>query len=132
MNKKALYFGLPVLSLLCSCSGSGNPAKGYKKYKEEQARYMVSIGGTGKEISYKSCKYVYITGDGTMDAGTLIENVYYSIKYTMTLKAGSKDVSDYVFYNAEDESVYSTTSTAYDYAFSLVSKGALKGDKGTL
>lgn len=67
-----------------------------------------------------------------MDAGTLIENVYYSIKYTMTLKAGSKDVSDYVFYNAEDESVYSTTSTAYDCAFSLVSKGALKGDKGTL
>ena len=132
MRRKAFYLGLSVICLLCSCSGSGNPSKGYKMYKDEQTKYMQSIGGTGKEISYKSCKYVYITGDGNMDAGSLLGNVYYSIKYTMTLKSGSKDVSDFVFYDSENDGVYPTTSTAYDYAFSLVSNGSFKGEKGTL
>ena len=131
--QKALLVPLFLAMSLTACGTNSAPAKGYAKYKEKIANYYKSIGGTGKEISYNSCRYVWITGDGTMEAGNLKDTVWYTISYTATIGGSSLTKNTCVEYSVSSDYVQELSSgTAYSYAYDLVKNGSLKGTTGSL
>ena len=131
--QKALLAPLFLAMSLTACGANSTPAKGYAKFKEKIANYYKSIGGTGKEISYNSCRYVWITGDGTMEAGNLKNTVWYTINYTATFGSGSLTKNTCVEYSVNNDYVQELSNgTAYSYAYDLVKDGSLKGTTGSL
>lgn len=117
---------------LTSC-GSSIPAKGYSKYKDMNSQFIISIGGEGNEITYNSCKYVHITGDGELEAGNLVGSVYYRINWTLKLGSNSTSRTVYAtYYSSYDEIYEENSSKAFSYAYSLVSDGSLSGTIGDL
>ena len=133
MNIKSALVYASIALFCASCSANSVPAVGYQKYKDMNTDYLISIGGTGKEIKYNSCSYAYITGDGVYEAGTLKETVYYCATWTMTLGSGSTNAIEYfVYYKSTDQIATFKDSTAYTYACELISDGSLAGQLGRL
>lgn len=132
---KSKIFKLSVFCALAltSCGGSSIPSIGYSKYKDMNSQYLISIGGKGNEITYNSCNYVHITGDGELEAGDLVGVVYYRINWTLKLASGSTSETVYAtYYNSFDAIYEEKSSELYSYAYSLVSEGALDGVIGNL
>lgn len=131
---KKILATVAVLStvVLTSCGG-GLPGKGYSKYKQMNTDYLLSIGGTGKEITYNSCNYVEITGDGTLSAKDLVGVVYYRANWTMRIGSGMDNRNVYFTYYSSFEYVTEEDSSQlYYYALDLVDSGALRGRIGSL
>lgn len=122
-----------IVFVCASCGEKSLAATGYQKYKDANTNYLLSIGGTGKEITYNSCSYAHITGDGIYAAENLKDSIYYLARWTMTLEAGSTSVIDYfVYYANEDRLASLKDSTAYDNACYLIQNGSLTGKMGGL
>lgn len=133
MKIRKLFLMLSLPLMLVGCSSGSIPKKGYQLYKEKISNYYKNLGGTGKEITYQSCYYVHITGDGNLPAEDLKNNVYYKINYTLTLGTSLSAVT-YVYYDPDTNYVGEDSSykKAYEYACDLVGDGALKGNFGSL
>lgn len=126
---------MPILCAitLSSCGGNSLPQKGFDKYKKQVSEYYKYLGGTGDEFAYHSCKYVWITGDGSLSADSLKDTIWYSVSYTFTVAGKSTNGNYYLIYYGDSDYVTdSGTYTAYSYAYSLVSAGSLKGEIGFL
>ena len=123
-----------LLALVCaSCGENSVASKGYQKYKDMNTNYMISIGGSGKEIKYNSCSYAYITGDGSLSAESLKDSIYYCANWTMTLGYESANSTEYfVYYKNTKQIVILDDSLAYSYACDLIIDGSLSGKLGRL
>lgn len=140
MKKQKFLLALSSALLpLVACGGEGGgstsksvPSTGFKMFKEKNAATL----GSSDAVVYGNVQYAYITGNGTEDAGTLKGNVYYKIPYQLNVAGGlSKTYTTYaIYYSSSDLIVEDTKSgpTAYTYAVSLISDGALKGTLGNL
>lgn len=132
LRKTLLVSSLCAISL-SACGGSSLPKKGYDKYKTRVSEYYKSLGGTGNEFTYHSCKYVWITGDGSLPADSLKDTVWYSVSYTFTVAGKSTSGNYYLIYYGDSDYVTdSGTSNGYMTAYSLVHDGTLKGEIGSL
>ncbi len=124
MSRRLLSFGAMSLMLFSCSIGNSVPKKGYKLFKEQYASYG---------IRYNSCNYVYITGDGTLSAGSLVGTVWYKVNYTIGPSGDSRTANTYVYYkDGFSSAIELDSSTSYYYAKDLVSDGALKGKMGSL
>lgn len=134
MRFKTLLTYACVVLCCVSCSNNSIPRKGYEKYKEANVNYIKSIGGSEKNVTFNSCSYVHITGDGTMTAGNLKDSVYYNIFWTLSFNSTkSSNVIDYpIYYSNIDYITSNSDSTAYYYAYELVKDGSLSGKIGSL
>ena len=118
---------------LCACASLSLPGKGYKKYKNYCASVLEAKGYSAKAIKFNSCNYVWITGDGTMDADILKDTVWYDIRATLTLNGYSSPFHACVLYSKSSDSIDELESSSYyEDAYYLVSTGALKGKTGSL
>lgn len=123
MKKVGLLFAtLPFV--LTACGGNSIPKKGYDKFKDLIASQYVPFNAFKINI----CYYVYITGNGSMNAGSLKGSVYYAINYTLL----SVTATTFAVYYSSSNYVEETSSTAYRYAYSLVADGSLSGERGYL
>jgi len=126
---------LPIIAVISmtACGTNSIPNKGYKKFKEQTAQYYKSIGGTGKEVKFSSCSYVWITGSGTLDVGNLKDTVWYTTNYTVTIGSSSLSKRTCFEYSSTSDYVQELSdSKGYSYAYSLVQDGSLKGKIGSL
>ena len=126
-------FWTSLVFLCVSCGEKSLAEIGYQKYKDVNTNYLISIGGTGNEITYNLCSYAHITGDGTYEADNLKDSIYYRTVWTMTVEAGSTTVTDYFVYYASTDRIASLNdSSTYENACYLITNGGLSGKIGNL
>lgn len=126
-------FWTSLVFLCVSCGEKSLAGIGYQKYKDDITNYLISIGGTGNEITYIFCSYAHITGDGTYEAENLKDSIYYRTGWT-TIIDGMTNMIDYFVYYASTDRIerLNIDSSAYENAYYLITNGGLSGKIGNL
>lgn len=131
LSKMLLTSGMLFAIGLTSCGGSALAKEGYEKYKE-QTNSFYEKQGLKDVITFKSAKYVHITGDKEGTAGSLKDVVYYHVHYTVNVQGGVDYSTGVTYYSSVNTVIDEGDIRNYTTALQLVESGYLAGIIGTL